>query len=269
MGNAEIPAPIDESLIVSSEAHHFYCDEGVITANFTEGQATLALPGNRTLVLPQSISASGARYEANGVVFWNKGDSAFITEGDKTTYGNCLTGTVTADTGTINRFTDVSESFSVAYPPTLVLSGGDTGYTETWRQQTGTLGMTLVKIRIPKTFQPETNFSEAIFTVGTSADPDAVAQCLTDANGANVEKSQGTMKDVLFTKLSFSDAGAGNYYDTTSYRTVHDGQCYAIEYTIHSTNLANYSSESGIKAFDRAKIKNILEAIVESFAFLK
>ena len=46
------------------------------------------------LYLPQTISASGARY-ANAdesVVFWNKGNTAFITEGDPNnpTYKDCV-----------------------------------------------------------------------------------------------------------------------------------------------------------------------------------
>ena len=48
-----------------------------------------------TLYLPQTISASGARY-ANAdesIVFWNKGNTAFITEGDPNnpTYKDCVT----------------------------------------------------------------------------------------------------------------------------------------------------------------------------------
>ncbi len=47
------------------------------------------------LYLPQTISASGARY-ANAdesVVFWNKGNTAFITQGDPNnqTYKDCVT----------------------------------------------------------------------------------------------------------------------------------------------------------------------------------
>ena len=47
------------------------------------------------LYLPQAMSASGARY-ANAdesIVFWNKGNTAFITEGspDNITYKDCVT----------------------------------------------------------------------------------------------------------------------------------------------------------------------------------
>jgi membrane-bound inhibitor of C-type lysozyme len=46
--------------------------------------------------LPQVISGSGARYanEDESFVFWNKGDTAFVTEGtdDKMTFKDCVSG---------------------------------------------------------------------------------------------------------------------------------------------------------------------------------
>jgi len=58
------------------------------------GSVKIVLSDGRNFNLPQTISASGARY-ANGdetFVFWNKGDTAFITEGtDNTeTFSNCV-----------------------------------------------------------------------------------------------------------------------------------------------------------------------------------
>ncbi|MEI7480174.1 MAG: DUF333 domain-containing protein [bacterium] len=43
------------------------------------------------MTLPQVISASGARYANTdeSFVFWNKGDTAFVNEGDKQTYVDC------------------------------------------------------------------------------------------------------------------------------------------------------------------------------------
>ena len=44
--------------------------------------------------LPRAISASGARYAKadESIVFWNKGDTAFVTEGTpaEETYSNCV-----------------------------------------------------------------------------------------------------------------------------------------------------------------------------------
>jgi membrane-bound inhibitor of C-type lysozyme len=73
----------------------FVCaDNKKIGANFKERGVSLALSDGRTLSLPQTISASGARYANSdeSFVFWNKGKTAFITEKDKTTYDSCTEG---------------------------------------------------------------------------------------------------------------------------------------------------------------------------------
>jgi membrane-bound inhibitor of C-type lysozyme len=70
----------------------FNCDESKnIKAVFFNMGVSLVLSDGRKMVIPQVISGSGARY-ANAdesFVFWNKGDTAFVTEGDLTTYNNC------------------------------------------------------------------------------------------------------------------------------------------------------------------------------------
>lgn len=75
----------------------FRCAGGKsIEANFINaptGSVKLALSDGRALDLPQVISGSGARY-ANAdetIVFWNKGTTAFMEEGGKTTYRDCST----------------------------------------------------------------------------------------------------------------------------------------------------------------------------------
>ena|SRR5215471_4364087 len=75
---------------------HFACAYGkVIDATFINGtrsSVTLALSDGRNLSLPQALSASGARYATKDerLVFWNKGDTAFLEEVGKTTYGECV-----------------------------------------------------------------------------------------------------------------------------------------------------------------------------------
>lgn len=56
------------------------------------GSVTVTLSDGRTMTLPQTISADGARY-ANAdesFIFWSKGDGAFVMEGNATTYANCV-----------------------------------------------------------------------------------------------------------------------------------------------------------------------------------
>ena len=74
----------------------FDCDgDKSIEAAFDNGpkpSVELSLSDGHRWVLPQALSASGARY-ANGddsIVFWNKGNTAFIEEGGRTTYRECV-----------------------------------------------------------------------------------------------------------------------------------------------------------------------------------
>ena len=74
----------------------FTCDAGrTIDAEFVAAPqplVRLALSDGRVLTLPQAISASGARYASadDRVVFWNKGDTAFLEEGGKPTFAGCV-----------------------------------------------------------------------------------------------------------------------------------------------------------------------------------
>jgi membrane-bound inhibitor of C-type lysozyme len=74
----------------------FKCDGGKsIDAAFYASSVDLKLSDGRSMKVPQAMSASGARYanEDETFVFWNKGDTAFVTEGtdDKQTYSDCVT----------------------------------------------------------------------------------------------------------------------------------------------------------------------------------
>lgn len=74
----------------------FRCAEDrSIDAVFSNGErnsVSLALSDGRSLSLPQGPSGSGARYANDGdrVVFWNKGDTAFLVEDGRTTYRDCV-----------------------------------------------------------------------------------------------------------------------------------------------------------------------------------
>lgn len=75
----------------------FRCDGGksvdAVFSNGTPSSVSLQLSDGRALALPQALSGSGARYAnaSESIVFWNKGNTAFIEEGGKTTFGGCVT----------------------------------------------------------------------------------------------------------------------------------------------------------------------------------
>ncbi|MDB5265675.1 MAG: hypothetical protein JWM39_388 [Parcubacteria group bacterium] len=260
--------------MMAGAATQYSCSQGSLSATFGTSSVMLMLPNARMLTLPQAVSGSGFRYESGTIVFNGKGSSATLTENGTVTYGNCLAGT-NASTGTagdtnagMKTFTDSSNTFKFTYPGMFALTGSDAGYTNDWSAGSAQLGLVLAQVTIPQSFEPKTNFGDAKFTVGTSADPAAVKGCLTQANGSMTKAPVNvTINGVKYAKLTFGDAGAGNLYDTTSYRTVKNNQCYAIEYTIHSSQFANYPAGS-ITMFDQAKIQSTLDSIAQSFSFL-
>jgi membrane-bound inhibitor of C-type lysozyme len=75
----------------------FKCKGGKsIDATFYADSVALKLSDGRSMTLPQAMSGSGARYATKdeSFVFWNKGDTAFVTEGtdDKMTFKDCVAG---------------------------------------------------------------------------------------------------------------------------------------------------------------------------------
>ncbi len=82
-------------LVVASRpinAVSYSCKNGKsIDAKFYKDRVDLTLSDDRQLTLPQAVSASGARYanDDESIVFWEKGDTAFITESDKETFKDC------------------------------------------------------------------------------------------------------------------------------------------------------------------------------------
>jgi hypothetical protein len=122
---------------------------------------------------------------------------------------------------------------------------------------------------VPKAFQPNTNFSEARLTVGYSASQTGQTGCLTPdpSGGPATATTSVSVNGTPFQVFSSEDAGAGNLYHTVSYRALRGGRCYAIEYTIHSTQLANYPAGT-VTAFDEAKVEALMSRIVNTFSFI-
>ena len=257
----------------------YSCDAGKsINAQYSQSAVALALSDGRALTLPQTMSGSGIRYEATAtstdgtmsdIVFSSKGDNAYLMETASTTYQDCLAGTVSAGVSG-NTFTSESKTFSFSYPSNLSVTGSNAGYTQSWMVNATTSGMILAQINVPSSYEPGTNFGDAKFTVGTSADPSALATCLTynPTGGPKATSTTATINGTTYTVMQSSDVGAGNYYDTTSYRAERDSQCYAIEYTIHYANFQNYPKGS-VKQFDEAALKSTLDGIAQSFTFLQ
>jgi hypothetical protein len=162
--------------------------------------------------------------------------------------------------------------FSIAYPIDFPTTDNYLGAPSTdWRVgANGTPGITYFTLSIPSAFEPQTNFADAKLTVGASANATAVSACLEqDANGPPATAtSTATINGIQFTVFKSSDAGAGNMYETTSYRTTHAGKCYAVEYTIHSSQIGNYPPQYNLQPFDQTQATDVLDRIVGTFTFM-
>jgi membrane-bound inhibitor of C-type lysozyme len=267
--NAPLPTPPAVIPVVTS-TENYSCDGGTtIVAAYSSQAVQLTLSDGRTLNLPQTTSADGARYEQGNIAFVTSGDQAYLQENNATTYNNCIVNNGNTVSNGMKSFTDQGKTFTFEYPAAFMVSGGGIGYTESWKTDSdSTLGLILATINVPQGYEPNTNFGDATFTVGTSSDPAAVKSCLADTTGDNPTSTTATINGVNYTKITTEDAGAGQRYLTTSYRTVQNNQCYAIEYTIHYADLENYGPGSGVTAFDQQKITSALDSIVQSFKFL-
>src|SRR5258708_2363423 len=162
------------------------------------------------------------------------------------------------------------QRFTIAYPLDFDVQGA-TGLTQSeWRTDAnGTPGTKLFNLTIQRLFEPHTNFIDAQLGVGESNDASALKKCLMrDPTGVPVPTSTAMLSGVPFIVFHSGGAGAGNYYETTSYRTVHNGECWAVEYTIHSTALANYPPEYHLHEFNNARVTDVLDRIVHTFKFL-
>jgi len=88
---------ITEEVASATILANFSCPDGKNIAaafhNGTSSSVDLSLSDGRTLSLSQTISGSGARYANSdeSVIFWNKGNSAFVEESGQMTYGDCST----------------------------------------------------------------------------------------------------------------------------------------------------------------------------------
>jgi hypothetical protein len=162
-----------------------------------------------------------------------------------------------------------NSGWSIAYPLDFPTDDNHSASTTSdWSMNAfGTVGVKAFELDIPKAFEPQTNFDDAKLTIGRSDDATAVKECLSPSTEGPTSFGATTINGIEFLKATSSDAGAGNYYETTSYRALHAGQCWAVEYTIHSSQIANYPTEYQLRQFDETELTDVLDRIVETFKF--
>lgn len=237
----------------------FACNLGKsIDAAFYPDKVSLKLSDGRDLTLPQTMSGSGARYANSdeSVVFWNKGNTAFLSEGaDETpTYNGCIQVSAMAPADW-ETFASSEYGFSLRYPPGYTINGG-----YVYQGLGPGHDITGVSFTIPAAMTDGTNLSDDTrLSVETLPD---VTSCTADLflpAGADTP-TETTEYGTDYSVASLSDAGAGNLYDETVYALVGTSPCLAVRTFIHSTNLANYDPGT-VTAFDEAALTAQFDAI--------
>lgn len=286
-----------DSTLDIGDTYLFTCkDKKTIVATFypkNDTEVSLDLSDGRSMKLPHVISASGARYanKDESIVFWNKGNTAFINEGTSTTYKECITrepnplGSSTPSTvkGTVNDglygYANAEYGFTMRFPPevrnqnsfsTFYILGNN------WRvnPSQANQGKPVVSFVIKQIDQGSVAtgkayplFFDAEVRVGVSTN---VKLCYEkDAGYANQKVTDVNINGVMFKKFSFSDAAMMKYIQGESYRTIHDNKCYVLEQLKEGSNYRDPSMTAGLSDSTLNAYYNVGETIIKTFKFTK
>lgn len=158
------------------------------------------------------------------------------------------------------------DKFKISIPPSWVMGErADASWSMISSQTDGTV---LGVFKTSEEYLDNTNFGYAKITVGTSDDPVAVANCVQPLeNRKRLEQAEVEINGETFTKISITDAGAGNRYVTNSYRITRNGKCWAVESVMNYSPIEFYGNESGVTEFNRAKTEQMIQNIIQTFKF--
>lgn len=122
----------------------------------------------------------------------------------------------------------------------------------------------LARVDLPASDFFGTNLSEASFIVGASGEQTTVEACLASSSEENATSSEIFINGTAMKVFNGIGVGAGNIYETKSYRAVKNGVCYEATLLLHSGNIGNYEPGT-VRQFDREKFLNELAVILGTF----
>jgi hypothetical protein len=124
-----------------------------------------------------------------------------------------------------------------------------------------------VSFAFPESFTKGTNLStDSVIKVEIIQGKTCSVQNFFAAEDPNSIKSFKIDNPGVFSQMASSTgAGAGNLYEKTVFAAGPNlGMCYGVELFIHSTNIGNYP-EGTVKEFDRAKVNDVFNNMLNSF----
>lgn len=157
-----------------------------------------------------------------------------------------------------STYTNSKYNFSFSYPNSF------TQVTPTY----GNLSNQIIQVQLGNTDYPKTNFGDADFNISQEAAANLVA-CLKfqyPAAPSSATPAQKEINGINYYVLTGDDAGAGNFYSSTIYRTFINGNCFELNETIHTTNIGNYTPGT-VTQIDTAPIQTMLDGVLNSFNF--
>jgi|SRR5579859_3012999 len=245
----------------------YTCDEGkTIDATYYQSSVALVLSDGRTMTLPQTISGSGIRYANAGesIVFWSKGNTAFMQEQGTTTFANCVSADNTSS-NTTQSYASTTMGISFSYPADYTLS-------DTYSYQEMGPGKDIpgVKVTIPDTLASGTNLSNDSYVsieqlnVSPPAGGCTANKFLDLQNGGKVRSL--TDNGTTYSVASSTGAGAGNRYEEWVWAIPGSSPCSAVRYFIHYGVIDNYPAGT-VQPFDEQALLAGFDTIRRSLTF--
>jgi hypothetical protein len=157
-----------------------------------------------------------------------------------------------------STYSNSQYNFSFSYPNSFVQ------VTATY----GNLSNQIIQAQLGRTDYPKTNFGDADFNVSQEAAAN-LAACLKFQYPAAPTPATPPQKEINGTNyylLKGDDAGAGNFYNSTIYRTFINGNCFELNQTIHTSDIGNYTPGT-VTQVDTVPIQAMLDGILNSFKF--
>ena len=175
-------------------------------------------------------------------------------------------------------YTDAKYGFEISYPSALTPTTTFTSYyhlPNAWRvgAMPNSSGQAILSIPVyrldNRLYYPR--YFDAEIRIGASSNPTDVKNCYsTYGYGSPTPPTDETINGIKFRAFPLESAGMMQYLIGVSYRTVHNGVCYAIEQLKAGSNYRNpTSSPQDIPQSVLDNYYNQASAIVQTFRFTK